>query len=200
MVCGSHVSAPGRGRMRSLAGGCVALDMAAIRIWRGLTATKPRNVLLERAVIQSKLAVPALSDHVVERPRLHEAIAELIERHRVVVVSATAGAGKTPAGGAAPALVARPLAWLSVDRTDVAAGRLVTYLEAALACRIPHVAGAATAALEAGIPHAEATGLLAEALGDEPLVLVLDDLERLGDDPDAWAVIEAFLRYAPAGV
>src|SRR3954451_16469292 len=151
------------------------------------------------AVIQSKLAVPALSDHVVERPRLHEALADLISRHRVVVVSATAGAGKTTAVVSAVEQLDQPVAWRSVDRTDAAPGRLVTYLESAVARTLAHVAGAATDALEAGIPHAEAAGLLAEAIGDEHLVLVLDDLERLGGEADAWAVVESFLRYAPAG-
>ena len=31
----------------------------------------------------------------------------------------------------------------------------------------------------------------------ERLVLVLDELERLRDEPEAWAVIEALLRHAP---
>ena len=30
------------------------------------------------------------------------------------------------------------------------------------------------------------------------VLLVLDELERLGEAREAWAVIEALLRYAPA--
>jgi DNA-binding SARP family transcriptional activator len=158
--------------------------------------TQPR----ERAVIQSKLKIPALPDHFVERPRLHKLLAGLIDERRVAVVSATPGAGKTTALVAATGMVKRPIAWLTVDRTDTAPGRLVTYLEAALARQLPHLEGVATGALATGIPHAEAAGLLAEAIGDEPIVLVLDDLERLGEERDAWAVVEALLRYAPAGM
>ena len=56
----------------------------------------------------------------------------------------------------------------------------------------------ATEALAAGIPHAEAAGLLAESVvGPDRLVLVLDNLERLGETAVAWAVVEALLRYAP---
>jgi DNA-binding SARP family transcriptional activator len=150
------------------------------------------------AVIQGKLAVPSLPEQRVERPRVEGALAALAERHRVVVVSATAGAGKTTAVVAAVRALARPVAWLTLDWSDAAPGRLVTYLEAAFAQSLPHVRGTATAALAAGIPHGEAAGLLAEAVGDAPIVLVLDELERLGDAKESWEVIETFLRYAPA--
>ncbi len=148
-------------------------------------------------VIRSKLRVPALPDQFVERPRLGRLLAELIEHRRTVVVSATAGAGKTTAVVSALELLDRPAVWLAVDRTDAAPGRLLTYLEAALAVRVATVAGVASGALGAGIPHAEAAGLLAEAVGEQRVVLVLDDLERLGAEREAWAVIEALLRYAP---
>jgi DNA-binding SARP family transcriptional activator len=150
----------------------------------------------ERPVIQSKLKVPALPEQVVERPRLHRLLAELIEHRQVAVVSATAGAGKTTAVVSATSLLDRPVAWLSVDRTDAAPGRLLTYLEGALSRPLPQVAGVTASALGAGIPHAEAAGLLAEAVGEVGIVLVLDELERLGDDREAWAVVEALLRYA----
>jgi ATP/maltotriose-dependent transcriptional regulator MalT/DNA-binding SARP family transcriptional activator len=149
-------------------------------------------------VIRSKLAIPALPEQLVARPRLCRLVADLIDRHRIVVVSATAGAGKTTAVVSALEMLDRTVVWLAVDRTDAAAGRLVTYLEAALAERFPALAGLATGALAAGIAHAEAAGLLAEAAAAEPVVLVLDDLERLGAEREAWAVLEALLRYAPA--
>jgi DNA-binding SARP family transcriptional activator len=62
---------------------------------------------------------------------------------------------------------------------------------------VPEIEHIATRALAAGLPHAEAAGLLAEAIGSERLVLVLDDLQRLGDNRKAWGVIDAFIRYAP---
>jgi DNA-binding SARP family transcriptional activator len=58
----------------------------------------------------------------------------------------------------------------------------------------------ATGALAAGIPHAEAAGLLVEAAWDAQIVLVLDDLERLRASPQAWEVIAALVRYAPPGM
>ena len=146
-------------------------------------------------VIQGKLQVPALPRQHVARPRLERMLAALVQSHRVVVVSATAGAGKTTAVARAAGWLDRPVAWLTVDRTDTAPGRLVTYLEAALIRVLPQIEAVATAAVAGGVPHAEAAGLLAEAAGETPVVLVVDDLERLGVDESAWAVIEAVVRY-----
>jgi ATP/maltotriose-dependent transcriptional regulator MalT/DNA-binding SARP family transcriptional activator len=136
----------------------------------------------------------------VDRPRVEDTLVALIERRRTVVISATAGAGKTTAVAAAVRKLTRPVAWLTLDWTDAAPGRLVTYLEAALSAQLPAVARVATNALAARIPHAEAVGLLVEAVGDEPVVLVVDELERLGDAPDAWPLLHALVRYAPAGM
>jgi ATP/maltotriose-dependent transcriptional regulator MalT len=148
-------------------------------------------------IIRAKLVPPAVPAQRVPRPRVERKLAALIERHPIVVVGATAGAGKTTAVASAAAMLQRPLAWLTIDRTDAAPGRLVTYLEAALARALPDLDGVATSAMAARIPHAEAGGLLIEAAGDAPVVLVLDELDRLGDAWQSWAVIEAVVRYAP---
>lgn len=147
--------------------------------------------------MRRKLAVPSPPDHLVRRPRLDGLLRGLVERHRVVLVCATAGAGKSTTVAQALAGQERPVAWLSVDGTDVSPGRLLTYLEAALVGALPGVPAAATSALPAGIPHPEAAALLAEAVGERPVVVVLDDLERLGEERPAWAVIESLARYAP---
>jgi DNA-binding SARP family transcriptional activator len=55
----------------------------------------------------------------------------------------------------------------------------------------------ATDALTPRIPHPEAAVLLVEAVGDAPVVLVIDELDRLGTAPEAWAVVAAVARYAP---
>ncbi|MBV8216929.1 MAG: winged helix-turn-helix domain-containing protein, partial [Solirubrobacterales bacterium] len=149
------------------------------------------------AIIQGKILAPALTGHVVARPRLERLLAALIDGRKVVILAATAGAGKTTAIARAAELLHAPVAWLTVDRTDAAPGRLLVYLEAALSARLPHLQGVATDALGAGIPHAEAAGLLADAVDEEPVILVLDDLERLGSTREAWSVIEALIRFAP---
>lgn len=151
----------------------------------------------QRAVIESKLKVPPLPEQVVARPRLRQLLAGLVESRRLVVLSATAGAGKTTTVIDAVRALNRPVAWLTLDHTDALPGRLVTYLEAALARQLPELDGVATRALAAGIPHPEAAGMLAEAVGERQLVFVLDELERLEQAEQAWAVIESLVRYAP---
>ena len=108
------------------------------------------------------------------------------------------GGGRQDDSGRAGARRPRaPVAWLTLDDTDAAAGRLVTYLEAALGAHLAAARGVATRALAARLPHTEAAGLLAEAVGDTPLVLVVDEVERIAEAPEALAVVAALVRYAP---
>lgn len=161
------------------------------------TTTTATSVAAPPLIIQRKLAMPPLSEARVARPRVEARLAELIGRHRLVVLSATAGAGKTTAAAAAADLIGMSVAWLTIDTTDVAQGRLLMYLEAALTRVAPQVEGLVSRALVQGLAHVEAAGLLADALGFEPLLLVLDDLERIGDVPEPWALIDSLLRHAP---
>jgi DNA-binding SARP family transcriptional activator len=148
-------------------------------------------------IIRRKLAPPPRPDRLIARPRLERALAAMLERHRVLRICATAGSGKTTLVAEVMRGLGQPVAWLTVDHTDAAPGRLVTYIEAALAATFPAVTGTTGRALGAGLPHVEAVGLLAQAAERGPLVFVFDDLERLGDAADAWAVVESLVRYAP---
>ncbi|MHA6794307.1 BTAD domain-containing putative transcriptional regulator [Pseudonocardia bannensis] len=148
-------------------------------------------------VIQLKITPPPVGGTVVRRPRIESLLSRLIEQHRVVCVLASAGAGKTTAVLQAAQQLRRPFAWLAVDATDTVTGRLLTYLEAAIARQVPGVKGLAGAALVSQLPHPEVAGLLAEAVGDSNLLLVLDDMERLAEEPEALAVVSSFARYLP---
>ncbi|MCU1670774.1 MAG: transcriptional activator domain protein [Blastococcus sp.] len=148
-------------------------------------------------VIRRKIVPPPLSESVVPRLRLETLLNGLLDQHRLVCVYASAGAGKTTAILQAAQRLQRPLAWLDLDATDVSTGRLLVYLEAALALHVPQVTGVAAAALAAQLPHAEVAGLLAESVGDRQLLVVLDDAERLAGDPEAVDVLGAFARYLP---
>jgi DNA-binding SARP family transcriptional activator len=152
---------------------------------------------VEGQVIRRKVAVPPPPQRLVPRERIDRLLADLIERHPLVWVCATAGSGKTTAVTQALERIDRGVAWLTLDSTDAAAGRLVTYLETALASQVPQAHGVAGRALAAKLPHTEAAGLLAESVGDTPLLLVIDELERIADAREALAVIAALLRYAP---
>ncbi|OBG28532.1 BTAD domain-containing putative transcriptional regulator [Mycobacterium sp. 852002-51057_SCH5723018] len=166
---------------------------AAQALGRTMLAKQPHG----SRVIRRKLMAPDTPVGAPPRERLDRLLRQLVDDHRLVTVTATAGAGKSVAVAHASRTFGRLVAWLTVDATDAAPGRLLTYLEEALAARLPWVRGVATGALAAGIPHAEAAGLLAEAAADAEVVFVLDDLERLPRSSPAWEVIASILRYAP---
>lgn len=149
-------------------------------------------------IIKGKLSVPPLADRFVERPRLDEAVASLVASHRLVTVYAAAGAGKSTAVAAALPGLGLPVAWLTVDATDAASERLLAYLEAAFGLHVPAAATVASDALAQGVPPPEATGLLVEAIGSSPLLLVLDGCERIAPAGETLGVVSALLRYAPS--
>lgn len=148
-------------------------------------------------VIRRKISVPPAPARLFPRKRLDRLVVDLISRHPLVWVCATAGSGKTTAVSHALEGQERRVAWLTLDDTDAAAGRLVTYLEATLGAQAGAARGVATRALAARLPHSEAAGLLAEAVGDRPLMLVVDEVERIAQAPEALAVLSAVVRYAP---
>ena len=148
-------------------------------------------------VIRRKIAVPPPPERLVVRERIDRLLANLIEDYPLVWVCATAGAGKTTAVTQAVPQLTRRVAWLTLDGTDAAAGRLITYLEAALGAQVESARGVATRALAARLPHTEAAGLLAEAVGQTPVLLVIDEVERIAHAPEALAVLASFVRYAP---
>ena len=151
------------------------------------------------AIIETKLIPPPLPPAHVARPRLSRLLSDLLGGRSLVWVCGTAGAGKTTAVVEATQTAASRLAWLTLDDTDAAPGRLLVYLEAALARVDPEAAGAATSALAAGIPHREAAGLLGAAV-QTPTVLVIDELERLAGQRSSLAILSAIRRHARTGM
>jgi DNA-binding SARP family transcriptional activator len=148
-------------------------------------------------MIRRRLRVPSLPDGFAARERVRAQLLGAIAGHAVVVVAAPAGSGKTTAVADAVQHQMPPVAWVTLDRSDVAPGRLLTYLEAAIVTQVPSVQGVVGEALAAGLPHREAAGFLIEQTEDQAVTLVLDELEQLGEDPDAWQLVEALIRYAP---
>ncbi len=153
-------------------------------------------------IIRGKLNVPPIQDRVVTRPRLSTLIAELVTSHRITLVVATPGSGKTTAVVQALAQLVQPVAWLTLDSIDTATGRFLAYLEAAVGEHAPEAARVATSALAARLPHSEAAGLLAEAVGETELVVVMDGLENLCDAAGAQSLttLGTFMRYASPSV
>ncbi len=164
---------------------------------RSGVGSRPTPAPAVSTIIRGKIVVPPLAQQLVSRPRLIRQLSNALNTAQVVIVSAAAGSGKTTAvATAVENLECGRTAWLTLDRTDTAPGRLLRYLESALAKVDSRIDGLGHAALGAGAPLAEAAGLLASTVADRPTVLVLDQLEVLGNVAAAWDVIENVLRYA----
>ncbi|MET8412513.1 BTAD domain-containing putative transcriptional regulator [Streptomyces sp. NPDC005195] len=151
-----------------------------------------------RTIIRRKLAIPEPAKEVVHRERLSQRLHELLDRHAVVKVSATAGAGKTTAVVVAVGELDRPVAWVSLDGTEQAAGRLLVYIEAAVGNMVPSAADVASDALSSSLQFGEAAGLLAESLQGSRLIVVCDNVERIASDENCTEVLSSFARYLPS--
>ncbi|WCB95279.1 HTH-type transcriptional regulator MalT [Baekduia alba] len=149
-------------------------------------------------IIRTKLKPPGGPTRFVPRPRVDELLRGLIDRHQIVWIAATAGSGKTTAVVEAARGAGRPLAWLTLDQTERAPGRLLAYLAAALAPHVPDAEELVQSTLQLGTPHQEVAGLLADALPEEPLLVVVDQVEHLADAAGGRRVLSALIRYAPS--
>jgi LuxR family maltose regulon positive regulatory protein len=131
-------------------------------------------------LLETKLYVPPVRPGLVPRPHLLQKLDEGLRLgHRLTLLSAPAGAGKTTVlsewlhrrGGQA--------AWLSLDDEDDAPARFWTYLIAALQTIQPHLGESSLKSLQsfpAPSPEPFLTPLLNElAARPEPCLLVLDD-------------------------
>ena len=148
---------------------------------------------------------PQPADTAIERPRLTTLLDTVVARHRVTVVTAPAGFGKTTALAEWARARRGPTAWFSLNHFDVHARQLhhgiVTALRRlALDVDDARYAPLLTVGLDSRDVHASA-GATVRALHEvpEPTVLVLDDVHRAG--PDAGdGVLGVLVALAPPSV
>jgi LuxR family maltose regulon positive regulatory protein len=121
---------------------------------------------VETILLATKVRIPPQPQHVVRRARLLDALDEAVPRHRLTLVSAPAGYGKTTLLSQWARESNFPVAWLSIDPEDNDVERFFRYL---------------LAAWEEAQPGAI----------ESPAGLMLSGLE-----PDMQAVLEAFVNAA----
>ena len=84
-------------------------------------------------LLRTKLYVPPLRPNLVSRPQLIDKLNQGLQLgHKLTLVSAPAGFGKTTLISEWVAGFERPAAWLSLDEGDNDTTRFLTYLVAAL--------------------------------------------------------------------
>jgi len=139
-------------------------------------------------LLKTKLYIPPVRprERVVPRPRLIEQLSESLgSGHKLTLVSAPAGFGKTTLLGEWVQHIGRPAAWLSLDSGDDDVGRFWRYVIAALQTVEGRTGEAAQAMLQ-GMQSQQLvpSALLAALINDiaslsTPFVLVLDDYHAI---------------------
>jgi LuxR family transcriptional regulator, maltose regulon positive regulatory protein len=129
-------------------------------------------------ILATKHYVPPPQPKVVLRPRLIERLDEGLH-HRLTLISAPAGFGKTTLLSGWVAGCQRPAAWLSLDEGDNDPTRFLSYLVAALRTIAPNIGEGVLGALRSPQPpptESILTSLLNEiSTVPDDFVLVLDD-------------------------
>lgn len=135
-------------------------------------------------VQQTKLQIPRLRPGTVPRPDLYDRLAAGAH-HRLTLISAPAGFGKSTLLSQWLATQATPVAWLSLEPADNSPSRFWSYICDGLAPYLPEAAAAVKGALQAlELPAPE---LLLRPLLDglaalpERLCLILDDYHLIED-------------------
>ena len=135
-------------------------------------------------LLVSKLRLPLARERGVARPELLLRLNHgLRSGHRLTLVSAPAGYGKTTLVRDWVTSSERPTAWLSLEEADDELGRFLTYLIAALQTVVAGLGAQVLAAVQGGqtgAPDRLLTPLLNELASlDDDLILVLDDFHLI---------------------
>src|SRR4051794_20419434 len=159
-----------------------------------------RRAATRSPFFRSKLRAPVPPEHHVHRPRLVELL-DSLTRDPATLVVAPAGAGKTSLVAEWAAQAPVRTSWLSLDDADREGGQLWEGVVAAVEEHRPGAGSAATALLRrhhdlVHVGHALVPGL--EDAEHEPLVVVIDGVDRVDDDRDAARGLDVLVEHLPA--
>ncbi len=164
--------------------------------------TEPTVVHPAVPVLETKLRRPTVSSLHVARQRLLVQLTASLE-HRLILVSAPAGYGKTALVSRWLDTVDRPCAWFSVDEHDDDLATFLIYLAAAIRTVAQDALGALELLLSAPTlpaPHRLADTLLQDlAALPGPLILALDDYHTV-NAPEIHALMVRLVERLPAHV
>lgn len=150
-------------------------------------------------ILATKLSIPPLRPQVVNRPRLLNRLNEGL-RHRLTLISASAGFGKTTLICQWLKHVERPVACLSLDKEDNDPIRFLTALAATLQTIAPSLCEETLRALQSPQPP-PLNAILITLLNDltaiqDPLVLVLDDYHII-DNEAVNQILTSLITHLP---
>ena len=173
-------------------------------------------------LLQTKLQPPLPRSDVIHRPRLFAALRNTLTSHRLILISAPAGYGKTTlladfrltmadSGSSSPdatiqnqkSKIQNRTAWLTLDEEDNDPVLFLSYLIAALQSLHPTCGATAQSLLASPtgspFPLTQIVGVLIndilETLAD-PFALILDDLHRI-TEPAVFTALDYLLEHLP---
>lgn len=154
-------------------------------------------------LIRTKVRVPRLRDSMLRRPRLVNFIHANVQ-HKLILVSAAAGYGKTSLLIDYAHDTDLPVCWFSLDRNDANAATFVEYLVAAIRERFPSFGDSILAYLEGQYASTEDVDPLVRLIVNEIeercsqyFVLILDDYHEVVDSEPVNVLLDGLLRYLP---
>lgn len=143
----------------------------------------PATQASQQILLKTKLYIPAVKPRRVPRLRLLAALNKACE-HKLTLVSAPAGFGKTSLLADWVARVESPVGWLSLDRSDNDPNRFLGYLCAVFDSLREGLGAQAQALMKAGavIPPLSVVQALLKEIEQvsDTLVVVLDDYQFIG--------------------
>lgn len=157
------------------------------------------NAFVPTSLIATKLYIPPARPEIVPRPRLTEQL-NANRRHKLTLISAPAGFGKTTLVSQWIAPGQWPAAWLSLADEESDPGRFLTYLITALQTIAGDVGAQVLPLLQSPQPPPSEAILtsLVNDLANIPhdFILVLDDY-HLVDNPAVDKALSFLLEHAP---
>jgi LuxR family maltose regulon positive regulatory protein len=139
---------------------------------------------MSASILKTKINLPALRHHLVSRKKMLDVISSgLRDAHKLTLISAPAGFGKTTLVSEWIDSGKIPAAWISLEEGDSDPSRFLTYLIVALQTLITGVGDGVLAALQSSQPIS-AKDLLTTLLNElssteDDFILVLDDYHTI---------------------
>ena len=155
----------------------------------------------DASTLITKVLVPRRRDDVVSRARLLDQLYDMVD-HRLLLVTAPAGYGKTTLLVDFAADLEHPVCWYSLDATDRDPRLFLERLILSLERRFPGVGQDLLHALASGADLRDgAPGIVRMLINTivaripQWFVLVLDDYHTLGPAPEIGAIVSNFVAY-----
>ncbi len=158
------------------------------------------EILTRISIVHTKLQPPLLGPTVLHRPRLDEWLAK-VQSHRVTLVVAAAGYGKTTM---LAELAARDtaLVWYTLSAADTDPLLFMAHLTEGVLAHFPEGFGDRQARGQANDSVQELQVALVNALSkrNTPITVVVEDLHAVNNDRQLVAVLDWLLQHAPRSV